>query len=338
MQASKKSLTGIQVLRAVAALWVVVTHIDAIGIGSFGVDIFFVISGFVITMVGQEEAPGVFALKRLFRVVPLYWLLTLGVFCLALVTPALLKGTTRDPVELAKSLFFIPFIKSDGIAQPVLFLGWSLNYEVLFYVAFFLALLIHARRASLLVTAMILGLVVLGSIFVPATEPFRFWTSPIMLEFVFGVGLYHMWHRGLVLRFGRPVLWAGFVLLQVLIAYGGLRTGLGRQVDIGIPAALLVFWVLSGEAQAKWPAWLLMIGDASYSLYLLHPFIVLPLQRLFTHVMHGTSWQTLASPIWIGLAVGAALLSFRWIEAPTNVWLRKMFLSRDRKFLAWTKP
>ncbi len=141
-------LQSIQALRAIAATSVILVHIPFIGKGAFGVDIFFVISGFIICYISSLNSDD-FLLKRVFRIVPLYWLGTFGVFLLALVVPAWLNATTANLTDLAKSLFLIPYKREDGGTFPMLFLGWTLEYEMFFYFAFGLALVFFKKWTSL---------------------------------------------------------------------------------------------------------------------------------------------------------------------------------------------
>jgi peptidoglycan/LPS O-acetylase OafA/YrhL len=106
--AAREQLDTVQALRAIAALCVVGMHIPAIERGAFGVDLFFVISGFIVCHVAAAD-PGQFLLKRIIRVVPLYWLCTIALFGLALAAPQLMGATRGDLGELLKSLFFVPF-------------------------------------------------------------------------------------------------------------------------------------------------------------------------------------------------------------------------------------
>ena len=142
-------LQSIQALRAVAASSVILVHIPFVGRGTFGVDIFFVISGFIICYISSLNADD-FLLKRIFRIVPLYWLGTCGVFLVALLMPTLLNATTANLTNLAKSLFLIPYRREDGSVFPMLFLGWDwLIRDVLLDIVFGLALAFFKRWASL---------------------------------------------------------------------------------------------------------------------------------------------------------------------------------------------
>src|SRR5215470_12318280 len=112
----------IQVLRAFAAYLVVLVHLaplvsmaggaeDALGFGYAGVDLFFVISGFIMvyTTSRRETQPWDFFAHRIARVVPMYWLLTLVVFAGVVFVPSLFQSTQANVVQLIKSLFFVPF-------------------------------------------------------------------------------------------------------------------------------------------------------------------------------------------------------------------------------------
>ncbi len=138
----------IEALRAISALAVAAfhfqldlvhalpqAHVPDLIRGAAGVDIFFVISGFVIARsaaaLPAEHGAGYFFARRLIRIVPLYWSVTLLYLALAVVLPD--RGNTFTLPLVLTSFAFIPFPRSDGFIQPVIGQGWSLNYEMLFY-------------------------------------------------------------------------------------------------------------------------------------------------------------------------------------------------------------
>jgi hypothetical protein len=148
-------LLNLHLLRALAALAVVYFHATSeaglnlpINIGGHGVDVFFVISGFIIAYIGART-PERFFVRRLIRIVPFYWAATLAVFAAATLAPHLLRSTRTDVVQLLCSLFFIPRETAYAGTVPTLVLGWSLNYEMYFYVVFALALVVAPRRAPI---------------------------------------------------------------------------------------------------------------------------------------------------------------------------------------------
>jgi exopolysaccharide production protein ExoZ len=144
-----KNLPSLQILRFVAAFSVVLFHLgsgiavelgssdNVFDFGTVGVDIFFVLSGFIISYTARpERGIGYFAIRRFARVVPLYWLLTLSVIAIVTIKPSLLNSTTVTYDAVVKSFLFIPYEKSSGAVQPLLFLGWTLCYEMFFYVIY----------------------------------------------------------------------------------------------------------------------------------------------------------------------------------------------------------
>ena len=140
-------LVSIQALRALAALAVTTYHAlqwadGGFDVGRAGVDVFFVISGFIMWHVtaGRDMAPADFLWRRLTRVAPLYWLSTLGVLAVALVWPAFLPEVRPGWAHLALSLAFIPHLDPKGLPFPTLPPGWTLNYEAVFYLIFAAAL------------------------------------------------------------------------------------------------------------------------------------------------------------------------------------------------------
>ena len=155
----KFTIISIQILRALAALLVVFHHaryqirdFEAFfygGIwqsGQAGVDIFFVISGFImwVTTHDRRTTPLQFLTNRIVRIVPLYWLLTLTVAAACLIAPSLFRGVVLAPEHVVKSLFFIPdfYPGMPTHIWPLLLPGWTLNYEMIFYVVFAVALLL----------------------------------------------------------------------------------------------------------------------------------------------------------------------------------------------------
>lgn len=283
-------LLNIQALRALAALLVVVVHLEGLGapLGlrqeffdpfAVGVDLFFVISGFIMVHTTSRHpiAPGVFLLNRLARIAPLYWLLTLGVFLIALGRPAMLGGTQADWDALWRSLAFIPHERADGTLRPVLFVGWSLNLEMAFYCLFALALTVRGTGArvavgvGLLLLAVALG-VTMGSGMAPEL---RFLTQPILLEF--GVGMIMGWLYPRLPSNPEVALVAaivGLAALPLLIVVAQWPVP-GGWPATALPAGVVVMAALVAERGGLTigTRWLPALGDASYALYLSHPFV-----------------------------------------------------------------
>ena len=101
----QNKIDSIQILRFLAAFSVMMVHLPLFGFGAWGVDIFFVISGFIMMYVTESNERN-FLVKRIIRIVPLYWMLTMGVFSIAIFFPNLLNNTSANLEHLIKSLFY----------------------------------------------------------------------------------------------------------------------------------------------------------------------------------------------------------------------------------------
>ncbi len=150
--------SSIQTLRALAALSVLFYHESStkFTVGAVGVDIFFVISGFIMGTIGYRETPLDFMMKRIIRIVPLYWLVTAAV-CLVSLIPGVFHQFSCDLPSLLQSLFFIPYVNQAGHIEPLMVPGWTLNYEMFFYAVFAVGLAI--RRPVVFSAAIMLVLV-----------------------------------------------------------------------------------------------------------------------------------------------------------------------------------
>ncbi len=285
---------GIHVLRGLAAFAVVVHHasyeLTGLGIptwlpdaeaGAFGVDIFFVISGFVMVyasrgLFGRASNGWGFLWRRIARVAPLYWLVTTAVLAI-LALSWRKEGVPESAVGwIAGSYLFWPVVGPSGLGLPVLGVGWTLLYEMFFYVVFAATLAFSMRHAALVLTAIFLALAV---VFYQAELPYaaRFLFNPIILEFVAGMWLALAYLKGV--RVPRTI---GFAAAAgaALVALG-----LGHQVYgpwgawrpfIWGPLALLIVGglTLARPAPDLSPGPLRrfadLMGDSSYALYLTH--------------------------------------------------------------------
>jgi len=341
-------IKNIQALRAAAAFLVVCAHLVELfttlkvpPFGTAGVDLFFVISGFVMVYTTRTHPPksGEFLKNRIARIVPTYWLLTLLIFLIGFFARSWLKATTADPVQLVKSLLFVPFAKSNGLIQPILNLGWSLNYEMFFYALFSIGLLSknYIRGLSGVVAALIL-LVLVGLAFDPNGVIPKFYTQPLVMEFAFGMGV-ALLPRNVSLRTPSQ-RWFLVTISALSFAMIVLSTvfwpGTYRLFTAGIPSALLVMSVVMLE-RSDWrirsPA-VMAVGEASYVLYLTHPFVVLPIERLSLK-LHPTGFLSLALiAVSVSLAIAVAVLLHSYIERPLLKWARYRLLWRDIRSVA----
>jgi exopolysaccharide production protein ExoZ len=319
-----RKLNSIRILRAVAATTVIIHHVmitNGAAFGAFRVDIFFVLSGFVIALALGAGTITVreFVVSRVARIVPLYWLMTLVVFCGAVLKPELFNSTTANVGELLKSLFFIPYQKESGQMFPMLFVGWTLNYEMLFYAVSALALLLMRERRFAFIT-LLLGALFFCSSAIHSTHAFAmFLAQDRLLEFPLGIAAWMVWKRGT--RVPVPLAAFGVIAMYVFMTCAEWALpGTSALVRNGLPSFCLVLCALSLErviADNRFTRALAYIGDASYATYLSHPFVVEGMRKLLPRVVHGFDVRTLSGAILaIICATCVGCLFYRLVDRP----------------------
>lgn len=337
--AQSAKLESIQLLRFIAAFAVVCVHIPLLGGGGFGVDIFFFISGFIISYISTFDQRNFFK-KRIIRIVPIYWLLTLSVFTLALLAPSLLNNTTADPVHLLKSLFFVPFDKNGSGLFPVLFVGWTLNYEMFFYLVFGLSMMISHKYRELLASAA-LALIFVGAQFFPQDSVvYNFLGHSILLEFIFGMLFRLLWSH-LQERSEKHVSLAGIIfglcfltfLVGLIITNPTYITDSGEHIQAslraliwGVPSALLCMSVILLMSKARIPAFLILLGDASFSLYLLHAYPLQAFDKILGVYDKSIVIAWGATLVALAIIIGLSIVFYKLIEKPATLYLRQKFV------------
>jgi exopolysaccharide production protein ExoZ len=358
--AARTVLVNLQICRALAAVIVVIGHslhdadtiaaragIDALQSQfnwGFGVDVFFVISGFIMVHVSASDfatpgAPWRFFSRRLIRIVPLYWALTTVLFVGSFIAPHLLNVPLGGLAHAVKSYLFIPDWRPDMSAvRPVMALGWTLNYEMLFYVLFAISMVLPLRAAIPILTLIFIDGVLAKTAFNIEQTQLSFWLDSLILEFLFGVYLALIYRAGWRL----PALAAvALAALGVACLTTGIIEAVGLDTDIhilrfGAPAAMLVAAATLAPTlpDSVLTRFGVRLGDASYALYLIHPFIIRPLREI---------WLRIAGPEWplVGYSalctIGAIVAAFAlhiFLERPMTRALQKWFLQRPSVFSA----
>ncbi|WP_110685811.1 acyltransferase family protein [Salinicola aestuarinus] len=334
-------LISVQALRALAA-WVVVFHhfmqvffsfeasnwVEALFStrGQVGVDIFFVISGFVITVStqGKRLSSPRFLIHRFIRVAPAYWLYTAITALVIVFASDVMPEYAFSVTGLLKSLLFIPAENPAGYGYyPILPVGWTLNFEMLFYLVFALSLTL-GRRYRL--WAVVLSIIAINTLF--AHQPFlsSFYTDPIIFEFLLGVGLgvIHA-RRGLPEgRFWPPLAIAAS--LGTILLFND-PPGALRFVGWGLPSALLVIAVIGLESRIGGHRFFKAVGDWSYSTYLIHILVLWPGHYLLTQRFGLNPYPALA--LCVPLIALLSWLSYELVEKRLSRGLKRWLPERQ---------
>lgn len=342
-------LRSIQILRALAATLVVVGHSyhDAGYIAlqtarppidlsyfdtGFGVDIFFVISGFIMIYTtadsfGRPGAALVFLKRRFVRIAPLYWLMTTGIILVAVVAPNFLNVPIENWHSIVTSYLFIPDIRGNGEIRPILASGWTLNYEMFFYAAFACCLMLPLRRGVLWLGGFFVFISVVGSVVALPGTVLTFWTDSIVLEFMLGIliGLACLssWRLS-----ASAALTLTAIAVVLAIAFGpiwGWDQILPRFLCAGMPAALLVAAAAWGPSLSptRFVTLLVAMGDASYCLYLTHPFVLRPLRNIWIALDGGSLPLGLYVVTCVFVAAIGAIAIYRLVEKPLTSGLQR---------------
>lgn len=296
---------SIQYLRFVAAFMVVLVHashslvtylgsdrIPVLWAGGNGVDIFFVISGFIMVMIGRttRRSGWEFFWLRFTRIAPPYWIVTTVMVATIFAVPQLLQASAADPAHIIASYLFIPWHHPAAEIQPVLHVGWTLNLEFIFYSIFAALLWVGTRWRGPAIVGVLAALTALGYVFEPYAAIPAVWTASLLMEFAFGVMVGYAYFAGL-----RMPAWAGLALLVggfTMILQQDLMSGVydrQRWIQSGIPATAIVLGALMLERAGRVGQnqfWRFM-GDISFSLYLCHYFAIGFLRAVWPDALMG---------------------------------------------------
>lgn len=345
----RETINNIQALRFFAAFSVVFAHLqisrysgigikpDLFAIGAFGVDIFFVISGFIMAFVsngmkGSNIQNSVeFFIKRVFRVVPLYWMFIFVAYILAFMSISCPPNLTVCPWYLsenynfAKTSFdwlFQSLTFTNWTRGPIYSVGWTLIYEFWFYVLFSICLLFGSKPLKFF--SILMALVAVAGIpsFSSSVPPgvMTLFLHPFMIEFVLGVYLYSIFKSNkLSVKMIIPLIAAcaicgGLYQINSVVTYLG---SFARPLLCGGAAFCVVAIALTLErANIKANKLLVSLGDSSYSLYLTHWLVVTNLPAMID--IYGYSNMSFTTFVVINVSVSllASQVVYYLIEKP----------------------
>lgn len=352
VETKNDQILGLQYLRAAAAIAVVASHaaqiIPIYGRGDFsgsfhmgaaGVDAFFVISGFIMCHItDNENRNGLqFFKRRLARVAPAYWIVTSMIALVMLIHPATFRTSEFSPELYLASMTFLAWPNAaTGDAQPLLLIGWTLNYEFFFYSLFAVMMSINSRHKIILVAISFIILGIFGTTQNISDPMLAFYTNPISLEFVAGMLIWKFYKSGLINgKFLGCTLTVCAVLILVVIDnfIWVERSSVSRVLYWGLPGALLVAGTLCLEASGaiKRSRFLYALGDASYSIYLSH-IITLGIVRAFWGKFDLKQWLPDAILLIVGVVASIVIgyLFHLFVEKPASAKMRSIVFARSQ--------
>jgi len=351
-----KKLNLLQVYRGIAAVLVVMVHLTNMSAerlnqvvffnlfqgGWSGVDYFFVLSGFIMVYVhrsaiGKKDQLKSFLVKRAVRIYPIYWIITLTVLCLFLVIPGIANNQDLSLGHVIVSLLLIPQKDPHFKDKFILEVGWTLTYEIYFYLLFSIAIWLKPKHSVPILSAWLLVTLLHYRKIVKFPQDF------FLLETVFGnmnlelvlgcLGAYIVIKYNNNIGKYRWILFGianlGYVILVMLASWGNI--GIGRIPTFGVLAALLIIAATSIDLKdsPKIPDLLIFLGEASYSIFLTHLPVISALTKIVQKANLGKYFDGLFAPALLAVfTVVFGCIFYSLIEKPLTIFLRKNLVEK----------
>ena len=344
-----EKIQNIQALRGIAVLLVVFSHMliaeekyarfeniltELLMIGVSGVDLFFLISGFVMVAVTRRSFQSrvdilQFLYRRVTRIYPLYWFYSGLILCVYIVQPTLVNSSQGNQVNILASFLLIP-----QNLPPLLGVGWTLIHEMYFYFGF--AVLLLLPKENFLIGLIGWGsIVALGNYYFPIGQSVftNYYFHPLTIEFIGGSLIACLYFSRSIIGNARFfallafVTWVGGHFVFQTLSAEVVQGGWARVLVYGLPSALALYASLLYEKNhgAIMPGWICRVGDASYSIYLSHVMVLSVIGRFWSLFAAKGYWDNILLLLAMIIAVIAAgLSSFHFIE--------RVILKQTRKF------
>ncbi len=337
-------LNGIQALRAIATLMVVTYHaneflkantnlpLHTTHYGAGCLDVFFVISGFILIYITRPtETSSDFLVKRLARIVPLYWLFTAFAIGLTLLAPWTFPQADLSAETIIKSFLFIPFRDSVGALQPLYYVGWTLNLEMVFFAVFAIALLAPFRYTLGLIVAQLVA-IWLVAVSMGEGVFHDFFAKPYLLDIAAGCLLAPLTKTEFAKKLAKSIpIWPFMIIAFAwLIAVGHFQGPIngGRTLMMLPPAVMVVGTFVLQDFYRKpfGENYITAVGNESYSVYLTHAFFV-PVVGIFLMRFMGETALTgvvIIAVVYVCTLVASPIAN-KTVEVPVSRWLRKQY-------------
>lgn len=354
----RDELGSIQFLRFVASTLVVLFHTEvqlyrlsggtrqsAVPFAAYGTDLFFVISGFIMVYItfGGRQTFSDFMMRRVRRIVPLYWIYMTAFIVLWLGWRSAFNSSILELHHVLASFFFVPYPHPVlGITQPLMPVGWTLNYYMYFYLIFAACLPLRPRLRVAAVSSVLLCVVLLRYVWGSGAVALSFYGSPIVLEFVYGM-------LAALALLAVPTMPRPAILTMLVVAVAifilGVRDGASesenRVIFWGVSATFLLMGCVAYERRSGWFADGLSqrLGNASYSIFLSNLFSLGAMGLLFRymHLYDIAGGEAVQFLLLFG-ALGFGYLAHVIIERPVIAYLGARHGSRRQRRAASAEP
>ena len=339
-------IKSIQYLRGIAALIVVLHHAtgallvhfslnqnDYFSWGAAGVDLFFIISGFIMVHITYNKEVSVkeFFFKRIIRIYPIFWFYASIALVIFLLSPDMINRSASMPTLILPSYLLIPYTEFTNLVQ----VAWTLIYEIHFYLVFALSLLL-VNQYRYIFSGLLLSIAALSSLIGYEQYYLKYVTDPIILEFLLGMIVYFI-----LFKKDKKDL----IILSTLFVFSAsilfLNSSLSERVlTYGIPSFILMLVVLYldsikllGTGKDKISNFFTALGNSSYSLYLSHNFCIGAGVLIFNklHLINDLTAQILIFVLTFG-AIIWGYISYKFIETPMINKLNRIIFNKNKVY------
>lgn len=274
----KNELNQIQWLRAIAAILVVITHFTGkaysvklldheFSSGAIGVDIFFIISGFIMMYVSdlKKQYPIKFILNRFIRILPVHYFFLFILIIIFLIKPDVINSSVSK-TYVWESFLLVPALRNDAeYLNPVI---WTLCYEMMFYLIFCVSLNLKNLTTSAIATTLVISAIVFGGFFYKGDNIYiSAATDSISLEFCYGMLLYVFYKKGFL-----TFHWLLPLMLSIILYFVLKQFDFYRFIKLGIPSALIFISFLNMKNSKI--TFLNFLGKISYEIYICHIMVI----------------------------------------------------------------
>jgi len=275
--------------------------------------------GYFLLLVYNRNGWKKFAIKRIVRIVPLYWLFTtIKIISLIFPTSYTIHAHRLEFMYILKSYLFIPALNEQNIFFPIYTVGWTLNFEMFFYFFFAIALLLKVKP-GIFISIIFIPLVILSQYKTNSWGIFSFYCDPILLYFILGMAIASLAIRELILP--KRVSYASFAICLLILLMPGQyfkMNSVAESLSVFFCSFFIIYACISIETldRITVPSKLLLLGSASYSLYILHPLIV-PFAPIFLNYMN---FHVVPASVALGTSISilSGLLFYKYFEKPVS--------------------
>lgn len=298
---------------------------------AFPLSIFFLLTGYFL-LEGTRKTNKWYFRKKVIRIVPLYWSLTILIFAVSFVMPGINHGRNYMLNDLVRSLLFIPYYNSDGKLFPILSVGWTLIIEVYDYIVFWIVykLLKKCKYRDVLAIIFMSGLILLGvaiNTYLHNCPILDIWTNKYQLPFILGLALNCLRQRkeekdikkGI---FARPYILIVLVAIFYVFCYHIPDNYAWACGFVLVSVAIFLF------DTSVFPRWSVYLGNISYSIYLIHKFVIAVMEKVVAHFSITPITVFVGVTFTFVITIGTATVSYNLIEKKFCRFLRSV-ICRD---------